>query len=101
MLGIPPRGRYSSTWFEATNYCARLTARERQIVQLLAEGRSNKEVAQSLNIKYFVAPTKASGEKASPPLVAAFLQEYTEPEYSFGTFEVRHLKAPGVAQNWK
>jgi len=36
---------------------SRLTAREREIVQLLAEGKSNKEVAQSLNISIKTAET--------------------------------------------
>jgi DNA-binding NarL/FixJ family response regulator len=35
----------------------RLTAREREIVQLLAEGKSNKEVAQALNISIKTAET--------------------------------------------
>lgn len=35
----------------------RLTAREREIVQLLAEGKSNKEVASSLNISIKTAET--------------------------------------------
>ncbi len=35
----------------------RLTAREREIVQLLAEGKSNKEVAASLNISIKTAET--------------------------------------------
>ncbi len=35
----------------------RLTAREREIVQLLAEGKSNKEVATSLNISIKTAET--------------------------------------------
>ncbi len=35
----------------------RLTGREREIVQLLAEGKSNKEVAQSLNISVKTAET--------------------------------------------
>ena len=62
-------------------------------VELLRSPEAYGRLAQSLGIRYFVAPTKVSGEKASPPLVAAFLDRYTEPEYSFGTFEVRHLKA--------
>ncbi len=36
---------------------SRLTAREREIVQLLAEGKSNKEVAQMLNISIKTAET--------------------------------------------
>jgi DNA-binding NarL/FixJ family response regulator len=36
---------------------SRLTAREREIVQLLAEGKSNKEVAQALNISIKTAET--------------------------------------------
>jgi DNA-binding NarL/FixJ family response regulator len=36
---------------------SRLTAREREIVQLLAEGKSNKEVAQTLNISIKTAET--------------------------------------------
>jgi DNA-binding NarL/FixJ family response regulator len=36
---------------------SRLTAREREIVQLLAEGKSNKEVASSLNISIKTAET--------------------------------------------
>jgi DNA-binding CsgD family transcriptional regulator len=36
---------------------SRLTAREREIVQLLAEGRSNKEVASALNISVKTAET--------------------------------------------
>ena len=36
---------------------SRLTAREREIVQLLAEGKSNKEVAASLNISIKTAET--------------------------------------------
>lgn len=36
---------------------SRLTAREREIVQLLAEGKSNKEVATSLNISIKTAET--------------------------------------------
>ncbi len=36
---------------------ARLTARERQIVQLLAEGKSNKEVASALGISVKTAET--------------------------------------------
>ncbi len=36
---------------------SRLTAREREIVQLLAEGRSNKEVATALNISIKTAET--------------------------------------------
>ncbi len=36
---------------------SRLTAREREIVQLLAEGKSNKEVAASLNISVKTAET--------------------------------------------
>ena len=35
----------------------RLTSREREIVQLLAEGKSNKEVAQALNISIKTAET--------------------------------------------
>jgi DNA-binding NarL/FixJ family response regulator len=35
----------------------RLTSREREIVQLLAEGKSNKEVAQTLNISVKTAET--------------------------------------------
>jgi DNA-binding NarL/FixJ family response regulator len=36
---------------------SRLTAREREIVQLLAEGKSNKEVAAALNISIKTAET--------------------------------------------
>jgi DNA-binding NarL/FixJ family response regulator len=36
---------------------SRLTAREREIVQLLAEGKSNKEVATALNISVKTAET--------------------------------------------
>jgi hypothetical protein len=49
-------------------------------------------LARSLGIAYFVAPRKDSGEAVSPPAVAAFLEQYTEPEYGVGAFEVRHLK---------
>ncbi len=37
-----------------------LTAREREIVQLLAEGKSNKEVANALNISVKTAETHRS-----------------------------------------
>ena len=42
---------------EAVEIRNRLTAREREIVQLLAEGKSNKEVAQALNISIKTAET--------------------------------------------
>ena len=70
-------------------------------VDLLHSPEAYGQLAQALGIRYFVAPTKVSGEQASPPLAAAFLDRYTEPEYSFGVFEVRRLKAGSVAQNWK
>jgi DNA-binding NarL/FixJ family response regulator len=38
----------------------RLTAREREIVQLLAEGKSNKEVANALNISIKTAETHST-----------------------------------------
>ena len=45
---------------ESTNVPSRLTTREREIVQLLAEGKSNKEVATSLNISVKTAETHRS-----------------------------------------
>jgi DNA-binding NarL/FixJ family response regulator len=44
----PPRGEESAS---------KLTPREREIVQLLAEGKSNKEVASALNISVKTAET--------------------------------------------
>jgi DNA-binding NarL/FixJ family response regulator len=41
----------------AVEALCRLTAREREIVQLLAGGKSNKEVASSLNISIKTAET--------------------------------------------
>ena len=40
-----------------TPYRSRLTSREREIVQLLAEGKSSKEVAVTLNISVKTAET--------------------------------------------
>ena len=42
---------------EATQWAGRLTPREREIVQLLAEGKSNKEVADRLGISVKTAET--------------------------------------------
>ena len=40
-----------------TEYRSRLTSREREITQLLAEGKSSKEVAVALNISVKTAET--------------------------------------------
>ena len=61
-------------------------------VSLLVSPAEYGNLAQSLGIQYFVAPRSSSGTKVSPPLVAEFLERATEPEYSFGSFEVRRLK---------
>ncbi len=71
-------------------------------VERLRSPEAYGRVAQSLNIRYFVAPSKASGEEGTPQVVAAFLDQYTETEFSFGALEVRGLKASAagsVAQN--
>lgn len=49
--------RQSDLSMPVENPRSRLTAREREIVQLLAEGKSNKEVATSLNISIKTAET--------------------------------------------
>jgi DNA-binding NarL/FixJ family response regulator len=49
MAGAAGRDDHGSTAVEAP---ARLSAREREIVQLLAEGRTNKEIATLLSIAY-------------------------------------------------
>jgi DNA-binding NarL/FixJ family response regulator len=49
--------RHSDRAEAAETSRSRLTAREREIVQLLAEGKSNKEVAQTLNISIKTAET--------------------------------------------
>ena len=49
-------GRQSQSTEEALSK-ERLTPREREIVQLLAEGKSNKEVALALNISVKTAET--------------------------------------------
>ena len=51
---------FGSTSEESTNVPSRLTTREREIVQLLAEGKRNKEVATSLNISVKTAETHRS-----------------------------------------
>ncbi len=48
---------YVSTLTDESSLDASLTARERQIIQLLAEGKSNKEVANSLGISVKTAET--------------------------------------------
>ncbi len=66
-------------------------------VEFLRSPEAYGRVAESLDIQYFIVPTQASGQKASPGAVARFLEQYTETEYSYGAFEVRRLKASAAA----
>jgi hypothetical protein len=65
----------------------------------VASMKSPEEYARlndSLGIRYFVAPSKTSGTSVPFPVVAAFLERYTELEFSTRDFEVRRLKGAAV-----
>ena len=53
-------GFYDSSGRSATGLKRRLTSREREVVQLLAEGKSTKEVASHLNLSVKTAETHRS-----------------------------------------
>jgi glycosyltransferase involved in cell wall biosynthesis len=65
-----------------------------QQVWALRDAAAYGRLAQSLGIKYFIAPREGSGMSVSPPAAAAFLAQCTEPEYRVGQYELRRLKQP-------
>ncbi|HXN48528.1 MAG TPA: glycosyltransferase [Bryobacteraceae bacterium] len=55
-------------------------------------------LTQELGVKLFVSPA-GDNPFPPPPVIAAFLKQYTEPEYTFRGFSVRRLKR-GAEERW-